>query len=105
VSFGQTLIQGTVAISSTGIIDYSGRNSSDAELPRLVGWTFKGMNWQLEPQSWETEGVIENIRQYGVNTIRRHFASAPLMEEGAATRATYFSRWHNIANWCANNGM
>jgi hypothetical protein len=105
VSFGQTLIQGTVAISSTGIIDYSGRNSFEAELPRLVGWTFKGMNWQLEPQSWESEGVIENIRQYGVNTIRRHFASAPLMEEGAATRATYFSRWHNVANWCANSGM
>lgn len=104
VSFGQTVIQGTVAISSTGIVDYSGRGSVE-ELPRLVGWTFKGLNWQLEPQSWETEEVIIKIRQYGVNTIRRHFASAPLMEEGELTRTTYFDRWHNVANWCANNGM
>jgi len=74
-------------------------------LPPLAGWTFKGLNWQLVPNTWETETVISSIRQYGVNAIRRHFASAPVLEQGAATRVVYFRRWHTVADWCAQHGL
>jgi hypothetical protein len=105
VSFGQTLIQGTVAISSMGTIDYSGRGSLDAAFSRLCGWDLKGLNWQLLPNAWETETVFQQMRLYGVNMIRRHFVTEPLMESGSATRATYISRMKNNAEMAARNGM
>jgi hypothetical protein len=59
------------------------------------------MNWQLQPQSWETEAVIQNIRQYGVNVIRRHF-SYYFYEHN---RSIYINRMKNIAEMAAQNGM
>jgi hypothetical protein len=105
ISFGQTVIQGTVAISSTGTIDYSQQNGLNVELPRLYGWDLKGMNWQLSPNAWETETVFQQMRVYGVNVVRRHFVTEPLMESGSTTRATYLNRMKNNAEMAARNGM
>lgn len=91
---------GTPVIASTDATEYPA-----AEVPRLAGWVLKGLNWYDTPPIWETEAVIQSMRTYGVNAIRRHFASAPLMELGAVAREEYFSRWHNVADWCAQNGM
>jgi aryl-phospho-beta-D-glucosidase BglC (GH1 family) len=105
MSFGQTMIQGTVAISSTGTIDYSQLNRSNGELPRLCGWDLKGMNWQLAPNAWETETVFQQMRQYGVNMVRRHFVTAPLMDSGSTTRTTYLTRMKHNAEMAARHGM
>jgi hypothetical protein len=102
---GQTTIHGATTPASPIVINTPVNANSFAEIPRLYGWDFKGMNWQLASQSWETEVVIHNMRQHGVNVLRRHFASAPLMEHGTTSRLTYFRRWHNVANWAAENGM
>jgi hypothetical protein len=78
---------------------------SAATVPRLAGWVLKGLNWYSSPPAWETETVIQTMRSYGVNAIRRHFASAPLLEYNMTTKTAYFQRWHNVATWCAQNGM
>jgi hypothetical protein len=75
------------------------------EIPQLAGWVLKGLNWQFTPPVWETEAVIATMREHGANALRRHFASAPLMEANASTRAAYFERWHNVATWAEQNGM
>jgi hypothetical protein len=75
------------------------------EMPQLVGWVLKGLNWQFTPPIWETEAVIASMREHGANALRRHFVSAPLMESNATTRAAYFERWHNVATWAAQHGM
>lgn len=79
--------------------------STVPEVPQLAGWVLKGLNWDYTPPVWETESVIQSMREHGVNAIRRHFASAPLMEQGAINRTEYFRRWHTVATWCAENGM
>jgi hypothetical protein len=104
VSMGQTMIQGTVAIPSTGVIDYTRQESSKAELPRLAGWDLKGMNWQLTANSWENPQVFAQMRAYGVNMVRRHFSSDPITS-GGSTRTTYINRMKNIASMTADNGM
>ena len=90
---------GTLVIASN-----DSANPSE-EIPQLVGWVLKGLNWQFTPPAWETEAVIANMREHGANALRRHFASAPLMESNDTVRAAYFERWHNVANWAAQNGM
>jgi hypothetical protein len=82
-----------------------GTEYPSAEVPRLAGWVLKGLNWYDTPPVWEMEAVVHAMREYGVNALRRHFASAPLMEHGNVTRAEYFQRWHNVATWADQNGM
>jgi hypothetical protein len=71
--------------------------------PRLMGWNLKGMNWQLVPQSWESPEVLTQIRSYGANGIRRHFTAEYWLD--TATRDQYAQRFHNVAQWCAEQGI
>jgi aryl-phospho-beta-D-glucosidase BglC (GH1 family) len=102
---GHGVLQGPAAKTASAASSVLEADGERSALPRLAGWTLKGLNWQLVPNRWETEAVISTIRQYGVNVIRRHFASAPVMEQGTATRAVYFRRWHTVADWCASHGL
>jgi hypothetical protein len=102
---GQVVRQGAATSPKLNAPALLATDPAESELPRLAGWTFKGLNWQLAPNTWETEAVISTMRQYGINAIRRHFASAPLMEQGAVTRATYLRRWQTVADWCAQHGV
>jgi hypothetical protein len=79
---------------------------SDPQDPDLIfGWDFKGMNWQLTAQSQENQTTFSNMRNHGVNLIRRHFSTSPLMEEGSGNRTTYLNRMKTNLTWAAARGM
>lgn len=68
---------------------------------RYEMFDLKSLNWWIPPRSWENEELFQIIRSKGVNGIRRHFSSDPVV----AQNTVYFDRMRMNAQYCADNGM
>jgi hypothetical protein len=67
----------------------------------LAMWDLKSLNWYIAPRSWENAALFRQMRKFGVNGVRRHFVSDPVL----ARNADYFNRMRMNAQHCMDQGM